>query len=137
VGDADTLSMSLNPSEGPDWAARWDRLYEALSAEPRRMIIASLLDEPQGRRLPLPEAAESPNKPQDDETLRIELCHNHLPLLAEAGYVRWEQDPFVVQRGPRFEEPESIIEVLTDSLDALPPSLINNCKIFREQVNDD
>lgn len=129
--------MSLDPSEDTDWAERWDQLYEALSAEPRRMIISSLLDEPEERRLPLPAAAESPNQPRDAETLCIQLRHHHLPLLADAGYVRWEPDPFVVQRGPRFEEPACIIGLVTDSIDELPRSLINNCKIFQDWVKND
>lgn len=129
--------MSLDPSEEQDWAERWNRLYEALSAEPRRMIIYSLLDEPQERRLPLPDAAESPNQPRDTKTLSIQLRHHHLPLLAEAGYVRWEHEPFVVQRGPQFEEPACIIGLVTDSIDELPASLIRNCKIFQDWVEND
>jgi hypothetical protein len=128
--------MTVSPSNDQDWAERWDRLYEALGAEPRRMIIASLLDEPEGRRLPLPDAAESPNQPVDSETLSIKLRHHHLPLLAEAGYVRWEDEPFVVQRGPRFNEPAFIIKMVTESVDELPIPLIKNCKIFREQVKN-
>jgi hypothetical protein len=129
--------MSLDPSEEQNWAGRWDLLYEALSAEPRRMIISSLLDEPPERRVPLPDAAESPNQQKDAETLSIQLRHRHLPLLADAGYVRWEQEPFVVQRGPRFEEPACIIRLVTDSIDELPTSLIDNCKIFQEWVKHD
>ncbi|KPN29394.1 hypothetical protein SY89_00107 [Halolamina pelagica] len=129
--------MPIDPSEEQNWAERWDELYEALSAEPRRMIISSLLDEPRGRRLPLPDAAESPNQPMDVETLSTLLRHHHLPMLARAGYVRWDDDPFVVQRGPRFEEPAFIIELVTDSIDDLPTPLINNCKIFKDQVTDD
>ena len=129
--------MSLDPSEEEDWADRWDRLYEALSAEPRRMIISSLLDVPEERRLPLPAAAESPNQPTDAETLCVQLRHHHLPLLAEAGYVRWEREPFVVQRGPRFEEPAVFIELVTDSIDELPTPLIDNCKIFQNRVKND
>jgi len=129
--------MSLDPSGQPDWAERWDQLYKALSAEPRRMIIDSLLDEPRERRLPLPDAAESPNQPNDPETLSVQLRHHHLPPLAEAGYVRWEAEPFVVQRGPRFAEPACIMEMVTESVDELPRSLINNCKMFRSRVDTD
>lgn len=128
--------MTLSPSRDRDWAERWDRLYEALGAEPRRMIIASLLDEPEERRLLLPDAAESPNQPVDPDTLSSKLRHHHLPLLAEAGYVCWENEPFVVQRGPRFNEPAFIINMVTESIDELPISLINNCKIFKERVEN-
>lgn len=128
--------MTLSSSGNKDWSERWDQLYDALGAEPRRMIISSLLDEPSERRIPLPDAAESPNRPLDSETLTIQLRHHHLPLLAAAGYIHWESDPFVVQRGPRFEEPASIIEMVTESVDELPAPLINNCKIFQETVEN-
>jgi len=128
--------MTLSPPQDPEWAQRWDQLYQALSAEPRRMIIASLLDTPRERRLPLPDAAESPNQEIDAETLDLRLRHHHLPMLEETEYVRWEEDPFVVQRGPRFEEPALIIEKVTESIEELPPPLIDNCRVFREEVNN-
>jgi len=128
--------MTHRQGNNQEWAERWDQLYDALAAEPRRMIISSLLDEPRERRLPLPDAAESPNQPMDSESLSIKLRHHHLPLLAEAGYVQWEDEPFVVQRGPRFKEPAIIIEMVTESVDELPTPLINNCRIFQERVEN-
>lgn len=128
--------MVINTPGNQEWADRWNQLYEALGAESRRMIISSLLDEPKERRLPLPDAAESPNQPMDSETLSIKLRHHHLPLLAEPGYVHWEEEPFVVQRGPRFEEPAHIIEMVIESVDELPAPLINNCKIFQEWMEN-
>lgn len=125
----------MDPSGEWDWAGQWDQMFEVLSAEPRREIIRSLLKEPQERRLSLPKAAASPNQSMDSETLAIQLRHHHLPKLAEVGYVRWESDPFCVQRGPNFEEPAFIIRAVLDSVDEVPDSLINNCKIFR-RVND-
>ena len=129
--------MSHNPPADQKWAERWDQLYEALGAEPRRMIIASLLDGPRERRFPLPDVAESPTQPIDSETLSINLRHHHLPLLAEAGYVCWEDEPFVVQRGPRFDEPAFIISTVTKSIDELPEALVDNCKIFKERVENE
>lgn len=128
--------MPSCPSGNQDWAERWDQLYEALGAEPRRMVIASLLDEPRERRLPLPDAAQSPNQPIDSETLSINLRHHHLPLLAEPEYVCWEDEPFVVQRGPRFNEPAFIIKMVTESIDELPMTLIDNCIIFKKRVEN-
>lgn len=119
-----------------EWAERWDQLYEALSAEPRREILISLSEAPKERRLPLPEAAASPNQSMDPERLSTELCHHHLPKLEEAGYVRWERDPFCVQRGPHFAEPALIVETVLDSVDQIPPSLMNNCKVLQERADD-
>lgn len=129
--------MSPDAPRKWDWAERWDVLYEALSAEPRREILVSLHDAPKERRLPLPEAATSPNQTMDDETLAIELHHHHLPKLADAGYVRWESDPFCVQRGPNFAEPAFVIDVMFESLGDIPDSLFNNCKVLMEMADDD
>lgn len=128
--------MDSRLSGDPEWAERWNELFEALSAEPRREIIISLLEEPRERRLPLPEAAESPNQSMDSETLAVHLRHQHLPKLAEAGYVRWESDPLRVQRGPNFDEPAFIVENVLDSMDEIPESLIDNCKIIQEAIDD-
>lgn len=129
--------MSISPPSDLDWAERWNQLFDALSAEPRREIIKSLIDVPQERRLPLPEAAESPNQSMDSETLEIELRHHHLPKLAEGGYVRWEGEPFCVQRGPNFAEPAFIVENVLESVDEIPQPLVNNCKIIQGMMGDD
>ena len=129
--------MTVSSNQEQDWAKRWDELYTALSAEPRRMILASLLDAPPERRLPMPDAAESPNQPMDSETLTFQLQHHHLPLLAETGYVDWKSAPFVVERGPRFEEPAFIMKMVIESFNEIPESLINNCKIFIKWVEDE
>ncbi|WP_435181475.1 DUF7344 domain-containing protein [Halorussus sp. AFM4] len=129
--------MSISPTDDWEWAERWDQLFDAISAEPRREIIKSLLDVPQERRLPLPEAAESPNQSMDSETLVIELRHHHLPKLAEGGYVRWDRENCCVQRGPNFAEPAFIIENVLESADEIPESLVANCKIIQEMVDDE
>lgn len=129
--------MSTSPSDNWEWADRWDQLFDVLSAEPRREIINSLLDEPKERRLPLPEAAQSPNQSIDSAMLTIKLRHQHLPKLADAGYVRWEQEPFCVQRGPNFAEPALIVETVFESIDEIPDSLIDNCKVLQEMAGND
>ncbi len=128
--------MSINPSGERKWADRWDQMFEALSAEPRRTIIISLSDKPAGRRLPLPEAAESPNQSMDSETLSTQLRHRHLPLLADAGYIRWASDPFCVQRGPAFAEAAFITNTILNSVTEIPQSLVDNCRIITEMSDD-
>ncbi|WP_276253208.1 hypothetical protein [Halomontanus rarus] len=126
--------MTIDPPRELDWAERWNRVFTVLAVEPRREIIRSLLDEPRERRLPLPEAAESPNQSMESETFALQLRHHHLPTLTDAGYIRWESDPFCVQRGPNFEEPAFFIEAVLGSKDKIPTSLINNCKILQEMT---
>lgn len=128
--------MTTDPPSELDWAERWNHVFTVLAVEPRREIIRSLLDEPRERRLPLPEAAESPNQSMGSETFTLQLRHHHLPKLTDAGYIRWESDPFCVQRGPNFEEPAFFIEAVLESKDEIPTSLINNCKILQKMTGN-
>lgn len=131
------MAMSTDPSGETDWATRWNRVFELLSAEPRREVIRSLLNEPRRRRLPLPEAADSLNQSMGSGVLATKLRHHHLPKLADFGYIRWENDPFCVQRGPNFEELAFVVGNILDSLDEIPSSLVNNCKVLRRMVDDE
>jgi hypothetical protein len=115
---------------GNDPSRRWDAVFGALSAEPRRWTVASLLDAPPGAELSLPAAARPPEaavdgRPPDGaaERLRVELVHVHLPKLADPGFVEWGRDPLRVARGPRFEEVAVVVASLDDSADAVPGSL--------------
>ncbi|WP_435062449.1 DUF7344 domain-containing protein [Halobaculum sp. EA56] len=128
--------MSLDPEGGIEWAERWDRMFHALSAEPRRAIVISLSEAPAERRLPLPDAAETPNQAMDSETLSNQLRHHHLPLLADAGYVRWSSEPFCVQRGPAFDEAAFITEKVLESVEEIPQSLLDNCRVLPDLSRD-
>lgn len=114
----------------------WDNLFEILSAQPRRMILISLLEEPKERRLPLPEAAVHSDEPPDPESLSIILQHTHLPKLEEAGYVRWERDPFCVQRGPHFEEVATILRWVLRSPEEFSPRLGSDCTALKQLIED-
>lgn len=100
------------------------------------MVLYSLRNAPEERRLPLPDAAMAPQTSLDSEELTIHLQHNHLPMLADAGYIRWEREPFCVQRGPYFEEVESVFDVILDSIDQFPRSLIDGCEIYEEKYEE-
>lgn len=129
--------MAIDPSiSGGSAIDRWNELHQTLSAQERRMIIYSLMEVPQSERVPLPEAATAPGTSCDAEQMRIRLEHDHLPQMATAGYIRWERDPFCVQRGPRFKEAEAMFETIHDSIDQFPQSLITGCKIYEEMCRD-
>lgn len=81
--------MAMDTSgAGESAIERWDELHQVLASQERRMVIYSLMDAPQERRLPLPEAAMPPESTWDPERMSTCLRHNHLPQLAEAGYIR-------------------------------------------------
>ncbi len=115
----------------------WDQLYKSLAAQPRRMMIFSLMKEPEGRRLPLPEAARSSSRPINFEQFCIRLRHQHLPKLADAGYIRWESDPFCVQRGPYFEEAALVIGKMTECTEEYPRRLRDECTVIGEVEDND
>jgi hypothetical protein len=121
--------MSIDSSGNRLKTEKWDQLYEVLSAQPRRMIIFSLLKEPE-QWLPLPDAAYSSSRPIDSQNSCMRLRHYHLPKLTEAGYIRWESDPFRVRRGPHFEEPAFVISKMTDTSDEYPERLRDECVVI-------
>lgn len=102
---------------------RWDRVFKALAAEPRRQLIAAIAGAPEGEAVALPEAAMNPDVRSDPERLELELRHRHLPLLADADYVEWQSAPFRASRGSRFAEVEAVIEALTANANAIPGHL--------------
>lgn len=106
---------------------RWDQFMYLLSAQPRRQIISTLMDAPEHAGRPLPDAAMTPDLAIEPERLHVTLRQIHLPLLADAEYVAWTKDPFRVRRGPRFEEPSSVMEVLLSADDRLSPALVAGC----------
>ncbi|ELY57726.1 hypothetical protein [Natronolimnohabitans innermongolicus] len=107
---------------------RWDRVFEALSAEPRRQLIISLLDASREQSVSLPAQAMNPNVPADPERLRLELQHVHLPMLATMEFVEWETDPLRASRGPRFEDAAAVFEALHTNAAALPDRLVVGCQ---------
>ena len=110
----------------------WDRLFHALSAEPRRQIVVALLEAPPERELSLPEAANPPYALRDPKQLYVELQHSHLPVLAEGGYVEWERDPLRVARGPNFEAAAAVFRSLYDNAEEIPDSLVHGCQRLEE-----
>lgn len=98
-------------------------VFDALAAEPRRRLLASLLEVAPGESVPLPEAAMAPATPIDAEKMRVGLYHRHLPTLAEAGFVDWETDPLVATRGPDFPAAAAVLEALESEGVIRPDSL--------------
>ncbi|WP_276272684.1 hypothetical protein [Haloarcula litorea] len=112
---------------------RWDRVFQTLSAEPRRQIVVALEEAPPDRALSLPEAANPSYLRRDPEELTVELVHSHLPVLARGDYVRWEREPFTVERGPAFEEVAVVFAALQDYATELPPQLTEGCQRLEER----
>ncbi|WP_083909399.1 hypothetical protein [Natronococcus amylolyticus] len=113
---------------------KWDNVFKAVSAEPRRQLIVTLLDSPSDQAVPLPESAINPNVPANPEILKQELYHSHLPMLADLGFIKWETEPLVASRGPQFDEVAVVFEVLQSAAAEIPDSLVVGCqRLEREQ----
>ncbi|WP_436935567.1 hypothetical protein [Halovenus marina] len=125
--------VSVRFDNGKRVIERWDRVFEAVSAEPRRQLIVSLLDAEAGDSVPLPEGAINPNVPVDAEEFQAQLYHTHLPKLAEGGFIEWERDPLRAFRGPRFDEVAVVFETLQQSASELPDSLVIGCQRLEEE----
>lgn len=107
---------------------RWDTVFKAVAAEPRRQIIVSLLDAPPDESVPLPESAQNPNAPRDPETLRQELYHAHLPMLSEMEFVVSESDPMAAARGRKFVEVATVFVALHAEAADIPDTLVAGCQ---------
>lgn len=102
------------PKEGDELG----ELLSILSNHHRRRIVTQL-DERNPREMDEFDLEEIAGGSElDDET--IELVHNHIPRLAESGFVDWDRERQVVTRGPRFGEIEPLIALLRDHQDELP-----------------
>ncbi len=113
---------------------RWNRVFHALMAEPRRQIVVALMEAPPERQLSLPEAANPPYQLRDPEKLAVDLVHTHLPVLAEPGFVEWEREPLAVKRGPAFEEVATVFEALQSYAGEIPPQLVQECQRLEEHA---
>ena len=52
--------------------------------------------------------------------IHAEYVHRHLPKLAAAGYVLWDERTHEIGRGPRFHEVEAFLEVVQTHSERLP-----------------
>lgn len=111
----------------------WDRVFDALSSEPRRQLVVSLLDAAPEQQVSLPEGAQNPSVPIDADRLRGELYHYHLPMLADRGFVEWQSDPLVATRGPRFDEIAAVFETIHDAAADLPESMVTGCRRLEQE----
>ena len=114
-------------SNGERAIERWNGIFEATVAEPRRQIVVSLLDRSPDRSIPLPESAINPAVPTDLDCLRQQLIHHHLPLLEDLSFIEWSREPFVATRGPRFDEVAVVFESLHRYSTQIPDSLVVGC----------
>ncbi|GAB3026789.1 hypothetical protein [Natronobiforma cellulositropha] len=120
--------MTIEPLDTVERVAlRWDRVFEALAAEPRRQLLVALDDASPDGCISLPEAATSPGLSTDPAELRVRLRHQHLPLLEDGGFVHWDDDPLRARRGPNFDEVAVVFDSLYRTVEEIPEQLVVGC----------
>lgn len=92
-----------------------DQLFDALSKHRRRVILLMLNNGEIENESDLMVRGE-----HDGRAVQVELVHNHLPKLAEAGYVDWDRETGAISKGPRFDEIEPLLELMETHADELP-----------------
>lgn len=98
-----------------------DRALTTLSHACRRRLLFELYEEVDSAEENAINYTGIP--PFESETRQILLYHVHLPLLEESGYVEWNEAERTIQRGPRWEEIEPLLELIDSNLGELPPDL--------------
>ena len=91
----------------------FDEMMDALAAEGRRKLLVSLLEQQPGDD-PIAVADSG----SDADRLRIQ--HAHLPKLAARGFIDWDRETDEVTAGPKFDDIQPLLELLTDHEDELP-----------------
>lgn len=126
---------TIDDEQVREMVGRWDETFQALSAEPRRQIVAALCEVQEDRELSLPEAANPSFLRQEVDRLSVELLHTHLPMLEASGIVEWKREPFCVSRGPRFREAAVVLESLQARAEEIPEQLTTGCDRLEEELS--
>lgn len=96
-----------------------DLAFDALSHPYRRRILL-LVSEHNPRDEDEFSVEDLATEDDDLELLTTELYHAHLPKLAGAGYIEWDEDERTIRRGPNFDEIAPLLRLMHDHRDELP-----------------
>lgn len=94
-----------------------DEIMMVLADEHRRELLAALMEE-DPQPVQIPEGVQLEGEKLED--IQIELCHNHLPRLEDAGFVEWNQEQHVVMKGPAFDQIAPVLKLFEENRDELP-----------------
>lgn len=103
--------MPLEAGEDGDKEVR-NRLFRALQSPVRRRILFNLLEHNPQQGLLVPEDVHVGKKPIDQ--LNLELTHNHLPLMEQAGFIRWDRAVNQIHKGPEFDEISGLLRLIDE-----------------------
>ncbi|UHQ99012.1 helix-turn-helix domain-containing protein (plasmid) [Natrinema zhouii] len=95
-----------------------DEIMAALADEHRRELLVALSKHNPQAAVQTPEGVQLGD--EQLEELQIEMCHNHLPRLEDAGFIEWQKKQDIVVKGPEFEQIEPVLEMFEENADELP-----------------
>jgi hypothetical protein len=97
-----------------------DNYLSVLSNEYRRHVLVELRyhDPQRDGAIQIPADIVPPN--QNSQSLEIQMVHNHLPKLEQAGFIEWNRERNTVRRGPQFAEIRPLVALLCEHADELP-----------------
>lgn len=96
-----------------------DEVFNILSHHTRRRILHLIaLENP--RSLHEIEPVTTASSGEEVNQQMIQLFHNHLPALVDAGFITWERDSDRIARGPRFEHIQPLLTLFQNHRDELP-----------------
>ncbi len=95
-------------------------MFDVLSHRYRRRILVEVYRRTDRRRRSAFRVEAFSTRDELPEACRVRLHHVHLPKLAAAGFITWDRERGVVDRGPRFREIEPAIRLLHDNREKLP-----------------
>jgi len=93
-----------------------DDKIRILSKRQRRLILLTLKHD--GEKTERDVLFRSGDEMDDAE---LQLVHNHLPRLEEAGYIEWDRDSGTISKGPRYDEIKPLLDLMENHADELPP----------------
>ncbi|MFC4358412.1 ArsR family transcriptional regulator [Halobium salinum] len=106
-------------TDGSETPRHLDRMFDVLGHPYRRRILL-LVSEHNPRDEDEFSVDELATEDDDLEMLTDELYRIHLPKLADAGYIEWNEDTETIRRGPNFEDIAPLLRLMHDHRDELP-----------------
>lgn len=87
-----------------------DEMLRVLADSHRRQLLAALLEEKSEEATEVQIPGDVQTGEKELERLHVQMSHNHLPRLEEAGLIRWDTETRIVRKGPQFEEIRPLLE---------------------------
>jgi hypothetical protein len=96
---------------------RLDCVFDALAHKYRRKVLVAVLEQHPQADDDIQIPADVPLEGEDMAACEVAMTHNHLPKLADHGFIDWDRDSNTVRKGPHFEEIRPLLELMCDHAD--------------------